>query len=102
MGVLAVDDPHPAGARQLQQAPDRGDGRLSLGYEQAASALDEVVLHVDHDQRGGRRVDDNLIFDGVRRNFDLQVPLIAPLHLAQSLGRAGRLRIGGSLVAAIP
>ena len=71
MRVLAVDDAHPAGPGDIQYAPDRREGRLRVRHQEFAATLDEVILHVDHDQRGLRRIDADLVLDGVRGKLDV-------------------------------
>ena len=55
--------PGPAGARSPGRSPPRP-------ARAGCPPLDEVVLHVDHDQRRPRRVDADLVLDGVWRNLD--------------------------------
>ena len=92
MSVLAVDDVHSTGPCQPEQATYRWDRRLGVRNEQAASALDEVVLHVDHDQRGSRRVNADLVLDGVLGDFELHDEASNEVMRARHAGRplAGR------------
>jgi len=48
-----------------------GDRRLGIRYKQAASLIDEVLLHVDDDQRRPRRIDADLVLDHVLADFNL-------------------------------
>src|ERR1039458_4118725 len=52
--VLAVDDAHPKRAGELEQPVDGRDRRFCVWHQQTAALRDEVVLHVDDDQRGPR------------------------------------------------
>jgi hypothetical protein len=63
VGVLAEDDAHLALAREVKQPADlrhRAWGVLDL---QRALVAHEVVLHVDDDQRGARRVEREALVD---------------------------------------
>ena len=70
MGVLAIDDTHPVRSGELEQRSDRGYGRLGVGDEQAAAIADEVILHVNHDQRRPCRVDADVRLNLVLGHLD--------------------------------
>src|SRR5215204_6029134 len=51
MGVLGKDDLHARRAGEPEEVPDRRDRALRIRYDEAATILHEVVLHV-HDHEG--------------------------------------------------
>src|SRR4051794_9273274 len=70
VGVLAVDDAHPLAAGESEQGADRRDRPLGVRNAQAAAVADEVVLHVDDDQRRPRGIDANRVLDLVLGDLD--------------------------------
>ena len=73
MGVLAIDDAYSTGPREVQQRLDGRNRRFGVRDEQAAPLLDEVILHVDHDERRPRRLDADLVQNCVLGNVKLHV-----------------------------
>jgi len=67
---LGEDDVHPGAPRPLDQPRDDRHGRGGVGHEQRAALADEVVLHVDDDQRGGARIEHDPVVDREVRNGD--------------------------------
>src|SRR4029077_9643239 len=92
MCVLAVDDVDPVRSGELEQPVDRWDRRLGIWHEQTAALADEVVLHVDDDERGAGGVDPNLHVDLVLGDFDHAVPAASALDGSPSPATRSRTR----------
>ena len=70
MRVLAEDDLHPRLPREFEQLGDPRERRLGVRDDQGAAILDEVVLHVDYEQRGARGIGRHPLVHLVVRNPD--------------------------------
>src|SRR5260221_1201026 len=92
MGFPRVDHGHPRGPTQIEEASRGGDDRLqeaNVVAERRAdpARLDEVALHVDHDERGGAGLE--AIREGLRGDRDHACPAIAGPITAMSAFEAG-------------
>src|SRR6476646_10298327 len=87
MGVLAIDHAHAVRPGELEQDPDRGNGRLGVRDEQAAALAHEVVLHVDDDERGASGVDADILLDRIHGKLD------RPVHAASGPERSASIAV---------